>query len=236
MIMERAAPTLKRLTLELGGNDAALVLPDVDPVEIAPKLFEAAFNYSGQACIAIKRLYVHDDIYDAMCDELATIASSMRVGIDLGPLQNRRQYERVLGLLEDARSHGTIIAGGSASDRPGYFVEPTIVRDIDEGTRIVDEEQFGPILPVLRFSDPDEALQRINASPMGLGGSVWSADLEEARRLALQMHAGTVWINKHVDLDPMIPLGGAKRSGIGVELGLVGLEEYTQRVVISAAT
>jgi acyl-CoA reductase-like NAD-dependent aldehyde dehydrogenase len=240
-VMAGAAGTLKRITLEMGGNDAGLVLGDVDPKKVAPNLFAAAFPNNGQVCIAMKRLYAHEDIYDALCDELAAIAKSKKIGdgseagVELGPLQNQAQYEKVQAIIADAAQKGTIIAGGGVPDRPGYFIEPTIVRDIQEGARLVDEEQFGPVLPIIKFSDPEEALARINRSPEGLGGSVWSANTETARELAVRLDAGTVWVNKHADLDPGIPFSGAKQSGIGTELGREGLEEFTQRRVINIA-
>lgn len=240
-VMAGAASTLKRITLEMGGNDAGLILGDVDPKEIAPKIFAAAFPNNGQVCIAMKRVYAHEDIYDLLCDELANIARSKKVGagtedgVELGPLQNKAQYEKVQAMIADAAEKGTIIAGGGVPDRPGYFIEPTIVRDIKEGARLVDEEQFGPALPIIKFSDPEEALSRVNRSKEGLGGSVWSTDSDAARGLALRLEAGTVWINKHADLDPGIPFSGAKQSGIGTELGREGLEEFTQRKVINIA-
>jgi acyl-CoA reductase-like NAD-dependent aldehyde dehydrogenase len=238
-VMAGAAVTLKRITLEMGGNDAGLILGDVDPKKIAPEIFAAGFPNNGQVCIAMKRVYAHEDIYDALCEELAAIAKSKKVGegteegVDLGPLQNKAQYEKVKAIIADAAEKGTVIAGGSALDRPGYFIEPTIVRDIQEGSRLVDEEQFGPVLPVIKFSDPEEALVRINRSAEGLGGSVWSTDVEAARNLAVRIDAGTVWVNKHAELDPGIPFGGAKQSGVGTELGREGLEEFTQRRVIN---
>jgi len=238
-VMAGAASTLKRITLEMGGNDAGLILGDVDPKDIAPKIFAAAFPNNGQVCIAMKRVYAHEDIYDSLCDELAKIARSKKVGdgtedgVELGPLQNKTQYEKVKAIITDAAEKGTIIAGGGVPDRPGYFIEPTIVRDIKEGSRLVDEEQFGPVLPVIKFSDAEEALSRVNRTTEGLGGSVWSTDSDAARDLALRLDAGTVWINKHADLDPGIPFSGAKQSGIGTELGREGLEEFTQRKVIN---
>lgn len=240
-VMAGAAETLKRITLELGGNDAGIVLPDVNPKETAPKLFQGAFQNNGQVCIAMKRLYVHESIYDAMCDELATLAEQAVVGdgleqgTQLGPLQNRMQFEKVKEILADAKQHGTIIAGGEVPDRPGYFIKPTIVRDITDGTRLVDEEQFGPVLPVIKYSDPEDAVARANASPYGLGGSIWSTDLDKAYALANQMNSGTVWVNKHADLAPNIPFGGAGQSGLGSELGEEGLAEFTQVQVINVA-
>ncbi|HEX4183849.1 MAG TPA: aldehyde dehydrogenase family protein [Caulobacteraceae bacterium] len=240
-VMAGAAAMLKRITLELGGNDAGIVLDDVDPKTAAPKIFQGAFQNSGQVCIAAKRIYVHESIYDAMCDELAALAEAAVVGdgleqgTQLGPLQNKMQYDKVLELIEDARKTGNIIAGGVKPDRPGYFIRPTIVRDIADGARLVDEEQFGPVLPVIKYSDPEDALSRANASPYGLGGSIWSSDLDRAYALAERMDSGTVWINKHSELAPNIPFGGSKQSGLGVELGEEGLMEFTQLQVINMA-
>jgi acyl-CoA reductase-like NAD-dependent aldehyde dehydrogenase len=238
-VMASAADTLKRITLELGGNDAAIVLDDVNPKETAPALFQGAFQNNGQVCIAMKRLYVHESIYDEMCKELATLAENavigdgLQQGTQIGPLQNKMQFEKVKEVLEDTKKHGKIIAGGIVPDQPGYFIRPTIVRDISDGTRLVDEEQFGPLLPVIKYTDTEDALARANNSPYGLGGSIWSSDLDKAYALATRMNSGSVWINKHADLAPNIPFGGAKQSGLGSELGIEGLEEFTQLTVIN---
>src|SRR5450631_2621446 len=240
-VMASAAQTLKRITLELGGNDAGIVLDDVDPKKVAPGIFEGAFQNSGQVCLAIKRLYVHESVYDDICDELVAIAKSTVVddgskqGTKLGPLQNKMQYEKVKVFLEDARKNGNIIAGGAAMDRPGYFIQPTIVRDIKEGSRLVDEEQFGPVLPVIKYSDNDDVIRRANATNYGLGASVWSSDTARAHKMASQIEAGTVWINKHLDMAPHIPFGGAKQSGIGTEFAEEGLAEFTQLQIINEA-
>ena len=240
-VMAGAAGLLKRITLELGGNDAGIVLDDVDPKEAAPKLFNSAFQNTGQVCIAMKRLYVHEDIYDEMCDELATLANEtvigngLEQGTKLGPLNNKMQFDKVKALIEEAKTDGNVIAGGEVPDQPGYFIRPTIVRDIEEGSRLVDEEQFGPVLPVMKFSDEEDAVQRANATQWGLGGSVWSSDLDKAYALAEKMEAGTIWINKHSELDPTIPFGGSNQSGLGKELGAEGLEEFTQLKIINMA-
>ena len=240
-VMAGAADALKRITLELGGNDAGIVLGDVDPVETAPKIFGAAFQNSGQVCIAMKRVYVHESIYDAMCAELAKLAEAAVVGdgleqgVQFGPLQNKAQYEKVLGYIEEGRKDGKVIAGGAPSTGKGYFIRPTIVRDIDDGSRLVNEEQFGPVLPLIKFKDADDALARANASEYGLGGSIWSKDLDKAYDLAVRMDSGTVWINKHADLAPNLPFAGAKMSGLGTELGEEGLFEFTQAHVINMA-
>jgi acyl-CoA reductase-like NAD-dependent aldehyde dehydrogenase len=240
-VMAGAADALKRITLELGGNDASIVLEGSDPKTVAPKIFAGAFQNSGQVCIAIKRAYVHDSIYDAMCEELAQLADAAVVGdgleqgTQLGPIQNKTQFERVMGIIESAKTEGKIIAGGERLGAKGYFIKPTIVRDITDGSRLVDEEQFGPVLPVIRYSDAADAVARANNSEYGLGGSIWSPDLDKAYDLATRMESGTVWVNKHADLAPNIPFGGAKGSGIGVELGEEGLAEFTQLQVINVA-
>jgi acyl-CoA reductase-like NAD-dependent aldehyde dehydrogenase len=240
-VMAGAAEALKRVTLELGGNDAAIVLEGSDPKETAPKIFQGAFQNSGQVCIAIKRAYVHESIYDAMCDELVKLANAavvgdgLQQGVTLGPLQNKTQFEKVLGIIESAKADGKVIAGGARATEKGYFIQPTIVRDITDGTRLVDEEQFGPVLPVIKFTDAVDAVARANSSDYGLGGSIWSKDLDKAWDLASTMDTGTVWINKHADLAPNIPFGGAKLSGVGTELGEEGLSEFTQLHVINMA-
>jgi len=240
-VLASIAKTLKRSTLELGGNDAAIVLDDANVVEVAPRIFFGAMVNTGQVCLAIKRVYAHDSIYDRLCEELARIADRAVVGngldpkTEFGPLQNRTQFERVKGLIADARRVGTIVAGGQASEGPGYFVRPTIVRDIGDDTRLVREEQFGPILPVLRYSDLGDAIARVNNSEYGLGGSVWSSDPYRAYLVATRLYSGTVWVNTHLDCPPDIPYGGAKQSGLGKELGREGLEEFTQCKIVNVA-
>jgi acyl-CoA reductase-like NAD-dependent aldehyde dehydrogenase len=239
-IMRCGADSLKRLTLELGGNDAAIVLDDVDVKATAKDIFASAFENSGQLCNAIKRLYVHESIYQDMVDELAMIARDAVIGdgldpeTQLGPIQNRNQYERVIGLLDDIRATGgEIVAGGGVPEGPGFFIEPTIVTSVAEGSRIVDEEPFGPILPIMSFSDVDEAVARANSSEFGLGGSVWSADVQRGEGIARRLEVGTAWVNQHSVLEPSLPSGGVKDSGVGVEYSKLGLLEYTVPQVIN---
>jgi acyl-CoA reductase-like NAD-dependent aldehyde dehydrogenase len=208
---------------------------------VAPALFGAAFANSGQVCIAIKRLYVQDGIYDALCDELAALAEAAVVGDGLeqgtqfGPVQNRAQFDKVRALIVESGLQGTIISGGASVEGEGYFIRPTIVRDIADGARLVDEEQFGPVLPVIRFSDVDEAVRRANTSPFGLGASIWSSDIARAEGIAERIDAGTVWVNKHLELTPDVPFGGARQSGIGTEMGIEGLKEFTQRRIVNSS-
>jgi acyl-CoA reductase-like NAD-dependent aldehyde dehydrogenase len=240
-VMESAASSLKRLTLELGGNDAAIVLDDADPKTVAPRVFAGAMVNAGQVCLAIKRVYVHDSLYDAMCEELATLADAAVVedgllqGAQIGPLQNKAQYDKVKALIEESRGEGTLIAGGQDMDGGGYFVRPTIFKDIGDNARLVREEQFGPVLPVLRYSDLDEVLKRANDTDYGLGGTIWSGDLERALDVAMKIDSGIVWVNQHMETDLNVTIGGAKQSGIGMKLGLEGLAEFTQRHVVYVA-
>lgn len=233
-VMESAAKDLKRLTLELGGNDAAIVLPDVDLDAVAEKIFFGAFYNSGQICVANKRLYVHEDIYDGLRDRLAALAAAAKIGdgaeqgVTLGPIQNKPQFDRVVALLADAKaSHLTLIQGAAVPDTGGYFVPVTIVDNPPEDARVVQEEAFGPILPMMKFSDIDDVIERANASEYGLGGAIWSADTAKALEIARRIETGTVWINQNLNLRPDTPFAGHKHSGFGVENGMEGLLEYT---------
>lgn len=238
-IAASGADTLKRITLELGGNDPAIILDDVDVKETAAAIFGNAFLNAGQVCLAIKRAYVHADIYDTMCAELARLAEEAIVGdgleqgTQIGPIQNAAQYEKVKGFLEAARAEGSIVAGGKALERAGYFIAPTIVRDVTDGAKIVDEEQFGPILPLVKFDNVDDVIARANASEYGLGGSVWSKDVQRASEIASRIESGQVWVNQHIAIGPHIPMAGFKQSGLGVEQSVEGLAEYTQVQVIN---
>jgi len=238
-VAETAASSLKRLTLELGGNDAGVVLDDVNVAETAERIFAGAFMNCGQVCIALKRLYVHESIYDELCEALAKIANNAVVGdglesgVQIGPLQNEMQYQKAQKYLADGARDGTVIAGGDVVNRPGYFIQPTIVRDIDDSSPLVSEEQFAPILPIVKYSNLDEVIVRANNSEYGLGGSVWSSDISRAKAVAAQIASGTVWINHHLHFGPHIPFAGAKQSGVGVEFGKEGIAEFTQCSVIS---
>lgn len=239
-VMKAAADDLKRVTLELGGNDPAIVLADADLDDIITPLFEAGFMNNGQTCSAVKRVYVHKAKHDALVRKLADMANASKVGpatdsdVKFGPLQNKRQFDRVVDLLEDAINTGAIVdAGGEALAGDGYFLRPTVLSGVKDGQRIVDEEQFGPILPVIAFDSLDEVIATINASPFGLGASVWGTDQEAIRAIAEQIETGSVWINKHFPVAPNVPFGGARQSGVGSELGTQGLLEFTQLKVVS---
>jgi acyl-CoA reductase-like NAD-dependent aldehyde dehydrogenase len=238
-VMAAAAPGLKRMTLELGGNDAAIVLDDADPETIGKGLFWGAFINCGQICAGIKRIYVPESLHDDLVDVLAERARRVRVGpgtregVHIGPIQNRPQFDRVRGLVADAQAQGaSAAAGGAPIEGPGYFFQPTILTGAREGMRIVDEEQFGPAVPVLTYRDLDDAIERANATPFGLSGSVWSSDVERATAVAEELDCGTAFVNDHLALSPELPFGGSKESGLGVENGHWGLEEFTQLQVV----
>ncbi|TFW00167.1 aldehyde dehydrogenase family protein [Orlajensenia leifsoniae] len=241
-IIEASAGNITRLTLELGGNDAGIVLPDVDPQAIAHDLFWGAFINTGQTCAALKRLYVHADVYDAVCDALVAVAAAtpMGIGLDeanvLGPLQNRMQWNVVDRLVEAAKVGGGRVLVGGDPDRGavGNFYPTTLVADIDPQNPLVIEEQFGPALPIVRYTDLDEAIALANGLDVGLGASVWSADTSAARSVAARIQAGTVWINSHGGVHPMIPFGGVKGSGYGLACGVAGLKSVALPQVINS--
>ncbi|MEO1787401.1 MAG: aldehyde dehydrogenase family protein [Pseudomonadota bacterium] len=232
-VMESASKDLKRLTLELGGNDAAIVLADVDLDDVAQKIFFGAFFNTAQICVATKRLYVHEDVYEGLRDRLVAIAKATKVGdgaeqgTNLGPIQNKRQYDRVMDLLEDAKANDlTMLEGADIPDGGGYFIPVTIVDNPPENARVVQEEAFGPILPMLKFQDVDDVIDRANASEYGLAGAVWSKDTDRAVEIARRMETGTIWVNQNLNLRPDTPFAGHKNSGFGAENGEDGLLEF----------
>jgi len=239
-IAAAAAKNLTPTTMELGGNDAAIMLPDADPKAMAIGLFWGAFLNMGQTCACAKRLYVHESQHDAVVAELKALAEAMPMGDGMapgtvmGPIQNRMQFDKVNRLVERARADGaTIVCGGKPTEGPGNFYPLTLVTDIADGAPLVDEEQFGPVLPIIRYRDVDDAIASANRLDVGLGASVWSTNVDRAREVASRIQAGTVWINQHGMIHPMVPFGGVKGSGWGVEFGVDGLKAVTQPQVIS---
>ena len=222
-VMASAATTLKRITLELGGNDPAIVLDDVDPKTVAKKLFFACTVNSGQVCMAVKRIYAHEKIYNELCEALAEEARATVLGdgldpeTQLGPLQNKMQYDKVVSIIEDTRN----------------YISPMVVTDLDDDARLVTEEQFGPLIPVLKFNDLDDAIERANNTHFGLCGSIWTNDLEKGARIAARLEVGTAWVNQHRATLPNVPFGGAKQSGLGRQYSVMGLLGYMEPQVIS---
>ena len=240
-VMQSAASTLKRLTLELGGNDAAIVLEDADPDLVAPRLFASAFTNAGQLCAAVKRLYVHRRVCPQLVENLERLARETRVGVgaaattQMGPVNNRMQFDRIRGLVDEARAAGANVYddGDALPDLPGYFLRPAIVTGLAADARVVVEEQFGPVLPVLPFTETEDAIAQANASEFGLGGSVWSNDPQRAIDVAARLEAGSLYVNSHaIPPDPEIPFGGIKASGFGYELGDWGIDEFSIRRVM----
>ncbi len=234
-VMRSAADNLKRLTLELGGNDPAIVLPDVDPEALAPELFWGAFQNNAQFCNSIKRVYIHEDVYDEVRDALVEFAKGIQVGngadegTELGPIQNLPQFEKVNEYIDDCAANGFTFALGGEVDRgaKGWFIPITLIDNPPENSRIVAEEPFGPIVPLLKWSDEEDVIQRANDTRYGLGASVWGKDQEAVQRIGSQLDAGTVWLNEIHQYSPYQAFGGHKESGIGCENSLHGLMEYT---------
>jgi len=240
-IMEGASADLKRITLELGGNDASIVMPDADPKKVAEQLFWSSFSNAGQICIAAKRIYIHEDIYDELSAAIADYAKNVVVGdgaeqgTGVGPIQNKKQYDRVIELIADAKDNGYKFLTGGDTDPSGtgYFVPLTILDNPPEDARIVAEEQFGPVMPLMKFSSEEEVIERANNSEYGLAGAVWTANPDKGVEIAEQLETGTVWVNEALHLSPFTPFGGHKQSGFGAEYGLDGLKEFTYPQVIT---
>jgi len=241
-VVQSSAATLKRVTLELGGNDAAIVMGDADIPAIVEQIFWSAFTNAGQICMATKRLYVHAAVYDELAAALVAYAKNVKLGdgadeaTGMGPIQNALQYQRVRNLLDDIASRGQkVLIGGAAPDAPGFFVPITIVDNPDEDTPVVAEEAFGPVLPMMKFTDVEDVIAKANASPYGLAGSVWSRDVKAAAAVAARIDSGTVWVNNWFHLTPLAPFGGHRQSGYGVESGMEGLLEYTNTQTLVTA-
>ncbi|NEA47727.1 aldehyde dehydrogenase family protein, partial [Streptomyces sp. SID10815] len=238
-VAERAAASLARITLELGGNDAAILLDDVDVDAVADRLFWAAFRNCGQVCMAVKRVYVPARLHPAVVEALAERARSAVVGPGLepgtriGPVNNAEQLARVRRYTDRALADGArAAAGGHRLDGPGYFFAPTILTDVPADSPVVTEEQFGPVLPVLPYGSVDEAVEAANGTGFGLGGSVWGTDLDRAEAVADRLECGTAWLNHHAELSLAQPFAGVKDSGVGVAGGPWGLYGNLQPFVV----
>ena len=241
-VMESASHSLKRVTLELGGNDAGVVLPGTHIEPLLERLFWGCFINAGQTCAALKRLYVHESQYAEIVERFAAYAEKIPVGNGLepqtliGPVSNRMQLDKVMALVEEARSRGArIVTGGKKPPGPGFVYPLTVIADATDDMRVVKEEQFGPVIPIVSYRTIDEAIQRANSLEVGLGGSVWGDDVEAAASYAARLECGTAWVNQHGVINPLTPFGGVKCSGIGVEFGVDGLKEYTTVQALNVA-
>jgi acyl-CoA reductase-like NAD-dependent aldehyde dehydrogenase len=239
-VLASASATLKRVTLELGGNDPAIVMGDVDPHAVAKQIFFASFVNSGQVCMAIKRIYAHESIYEQLCAALVAEAKKAKIGngldpaTDLGPVQNKMQYDKIVGFIADTKKAGAkFLTGGEVPEGPGYFLPPTLVTDIADDSRLVQEEQFGPIVPILKFADVEDALRRANDTRYGLSGSVWTSDVQRGTAIAARLEVGTAWVNQHRTTSAFVPFGGAKESGLGRQYSSLGLKSYMEPEVVS---
>ena len=238
-ILNNAGKNFQKITLEMGGNDSAIILPDCDIEKRFGSIFWGCFFNAGQICVAIKRIYVHEDLAPELIRRFREMAQSLKIGnglepgIQMGPINNERQLQKVEKLVEDARTRGaTIVCGGDIISGTGYFFQPTVITDLDDSFALVKQEQFGPVIPILTYSDIDDAIARANGTGYGLGGSIWTEDIELGMKLAERLECGTAWVNAHMLVEHSAPFGGWKQSGIGRELGRAGLEEFLQSRVI----
>ncbi len=241
-VMSASAETLRRVTLELGGNDAGIILPGTTIAPLLEKLFWGCFINAGQTCAALKRLYVHEDQYEEVVRLFSDYVAKIPVGNGLdagsliGPLSNEAQRNKVESMVEEARGRGArIVTGGVKPTTRGYFYPLTVIADASDDMRVVREEQFGPVIPILKYATIDEAIQRANSLAVGLGGSIWGDDPDKAARYAVRLECGTAWVNQHATLHPLAPFGGVKNSGLGVEFSVEGLKEYTTIQVLNIA-
>ncbi|KAI1113085.1 Aldehyde/histidinol dehydrogenase [Nemania sp. NC0429] len=234
-ILQTCSASMKRVTLEMGGNDPAIICADVDIAAIVPKVAMISFVNSGQLCMAVKRLYVHESIYDAFLAAMVEfVESSLKVGDGfaensfIGPITHKAQFDRVTELLDHIKKNEFKVATKNSPDisQQGFFIPPVILDNPPEDSRPVVDEPFGPILPLLKWSEQSDVIQRANDTEYGLGASVWSKDVAQANQIASKLKAGSVWINTHGELEPNVAFGCHKSSGFGVECGVEGLKAY----------
>jgi betaine-aldehyde dehydrogenase/aminobutyraldehyde dehydrogenase len=233
-IARAASETLKRVHLELGGKAPMVVFDDADPAQVAEAIKIGGYWNSGQDCTAASRVVAGPQIYDRLLEELVPAVESLGVGdpaegdeIEMGPVISKAQQDRVLGFLDRAKGAKVLTGGGTNGDR-GFFVNPTVVVDVDQTDEIVQREVFGPVVTVQRFADDDQAIAWANDVPYGLAASVFTRDIGRALNASRKLEFGTVWINDHIPLVSEMPHGGFKQSGYGKDLSMYSLDDYTQ--------
>ena len=233
-IGKAAMDNMTRVTLELGGKSPTIVMADADLQTAAAGAASAIFFNQGQVCCAGSRLYVQRKHFDRVVGDIAAIANGMKLGngldpsVAMGPLVSAKQQDRVFHYIEMGRELGATVACGGEKFGPGYFVKPTVIVDVDQKHRLVQEEIFGPVLVAMPFDDLDEVVRMANDNPYGLGASIWSNDMAAVHRMIPRIRSGSVWVNCHSALDPVLPFGGYKLSGIGREMGAAAIEHYTE--------
>ncbi len=239
-IAKQAGADLRPVLLELGGNDAAILLPDGSVADFVRTIAFISFANCGQFCAAVKRVYVPPAVYDEVCAGLVAAVEKIRVGngfdpeVRMGPIQNKAQFDKVCALVDDARAAGgRVLTGGAPLERDGYFYPPTIVAGLTDGVRLVDEEQFGPVIPVVAYEDLDALIDLINSGPYGLTGSVWTADLELGERIADRLMVGTSAVNQHAPLHPTLPFPMIKASGMGIDYADYGIKAGMRLQIIN---
>lgn len=237
-VAELAASGMKRVTLELGGSDPMLVCDDANLEAAVAGALRGRFYNCGQICTAVKRLFVFESVAEEFIKKLEAGIRNLRVGnglhedVDMGPLNNRRQWEYIKELVAELKEkeEGRILTGGRVPEgsdySKGYFFEPTLVADVSEESRLLNEEVFGPVLPVVRVKDLDEAIEKANNTCYGLGASIWTKNIDRARIGCERLNAGIIWLNQHLKVAPEVPFGGTRESGIGKENGPDALSEY----------
>ncbi|KGO47146.1 Aldehyde dehydrogenase, N-terminal [Penicillium expansum] len=239
-VAESAAQTLKRVTLELGGNDASVICPDVDVKTVAAKVAGGVFFHSGQMCVATKRVYVHETIFQEFRDSFVEAVKNIKIDLSgdqsplFSPVQNEKQYKIVKDIIADCKENNyTLLCGGNTDDKhPGLFIAPVVVDQPPHDSRIVQMEQFGPIIPLMKWSTEDEVISRVNGTDTGLGACVWAKDVDNAERIARKLEVGSVWINSAEIPNARGYCCGWKQSGIGGEWGNQGLMSYSHTQII----
>jgi len=233
-IMKKAADTMKRITLELGGKSPNIILPDADLTKAAPGVFSGLMANQGEVCSAGSRVYIQKDNFDKVLSDLVSYAENVKLGhglhhdTQMGPLVSKEQQSRVMNYIQQGTDAGAKLLVGGGHSTKGYFVEPTVFTNVDESMSIAKEEIFGPVIVAMPYDDLDEIIERANNSNFGLAAGLWTENLKNAHYVANRLKAGSVWVNCYNITDPASPFGGYKQSGFGREMGSYALDNYTE--------